>query len=74
MIETGTFQLVAEPVDLSALLHKVAHATGAACAGTGVSIAVDAPASAGHAQADGTLDGDSRLLMRAVANLLGNAA
>jgi CheY-like chemotaxis protein len=55
MIETGTFQLVAEPVDLSALLHKVAHATGAACAGTGVSIAVDAPASAGHAQADGTL-------------------
>ncbi|KQV85890.1 hypothetical protein ASD15_30155 [Massilia sp. Root351] len=55
MIETGTFQLVAEPVDLSALLHKVAHATGAACAGSGVSIAVDAPASAGHAHADGTL-------------------
>jgi len=55
MIETGTFQLVAEPLDLSAALHKVAQATRAACAGSNVAITVDAPAGAGHALGDATL-------------------
>lgn len=57
LIETGSFQLVAEPLDLSALLHKVAHAARAAYAGggVGVGISVDAPAGSSLALGDATL-------------------
>ncbi|MES2259598.1 MAG: response regulator [Pseudomonadota bacterium] len=55
LIETGNYQLAAEPLDLAALLLQVADAAQAVYGAGGIEIGVDAPPGSGAALGDATL-------------------